>query len=103
MELRAILLIFNLRKMPKKQLTGKVVSNKMQKTIVVEVERLKEHPKYKKRYKVRKRYKAHTEIGEYKVGDRVIIEECRPISKEKKWKVIKKLGDGQEAGMEVIS
>jgi len=77
--------------MSKKQLTGKVVSDKMQKTIVVEVERIKEHPKYKRRYKVSKKYKAHDEKGEYHVGDKVIIEECRPISKEKKWRVIKKL------------
>lgn len=75
----------------KKQLTGKVVSNKMQKTVVVEVERIKEHPKYKKRYKVHKKYKAHQEEKEYKVGDRVIIEESRPISKNKRWRVIKKL------------
>lgn len=75
----------------KKKLTGKVVSNKMLKTVVVLVERLKEHPKYKKRFKVRKKYKAHDEKGEYKIGDRVIIEECRPMSKEKKWRVIKKV------------
>ena len=77
--------------MPKKQLIGKVVSNKMQKTVVVLVERIKEHPKYKRRFKVSKKYKAHDEIGECKIGDRVIIEECRPISKEKRWRVIKKL------------
>jgi small subunit ribosomal protein S17 len=78
--------------MPKKQLTGKVISDKMQKTVVVEVVRLKEHPKYKRRYKVRKKYKAHTEGSEeYKIGDKVIIQECRPISKDKKWKVIKKI------------
>ena len=77
--------------MPKKQLIGKVISNKMQKTVVVEVERLKVSPKYKRRYKVRKKYKAHDEKGEYKVGDRVIIEECRPISKEKRWRVIRKV------------
>ena len=77
--------------MPKKQLTGTVISNKMQKTVVVSVERLKEHPKYKRRFRVHKKYKAHDEKEEYQVGDRVIIEECRPISKEKKWKVIKKL------------
>jgi len=75
--------------MPKKQLIGTVISDKMQKTVVVEVERIKEHPKYKKRYKVHKRYKAHDEKREYKVGDRVLIEECRPISKEKKWRVVK--------------
>jgi small subunit ribosomal protein S17 len=77
--------------MPKKQLQGTVVSDKMQKTVVVEVERLKEHPKYKRRYKVRKKYKAHDEKREYKTGDRVIIEECRPISKDKRWRVIKKI------------
>ena len=77
--------------MPKKQLTGTVISNKMQKTVVVEIEQIKEHPKYRRRYKFHKKYKAHDEKEEYQVGDRVIIEECRPISKEKKWKVIKKL------------
>lgn len=76
--------------MPKRQLTGQVVSNKMAKTVVVEVERLKEHPKYKRRYKIHKKYKAHDEKGEYKTGDKVIIEESRPISKDKRWIVIKK-------------
>jgi small subunit ribosomal protein S17 len=77
--------------MPKKQLTGTIISDKMQKTVVVEVERIKKHPLYKRRYKFHKKYKAHNEKGEYHVGDRVIIEECRPISKEKRWRVIKKL------------
>lgn len=72
-------------------LKGTVVSDKMEKTVVVEVERLKIHPKYKKRYKVSKRYKAHDEKNEYKKGDKVIIQETRPISKEKRWKVIKKM------------
>ena len=76
--------------MPKKQLIGKVISNKMQKTVVVLVERIKEHQKYKRRFKVKKKYKAHDEKGEYKIGDRVIIEECRPLSKEKRWRVISK-------------
>jgi len=76
--------------MPKRQLTGTVVSNKIEKTIVVKVERIKEHPKYKRRYKAHKKYKAHDEKKEYKVGDKVIIEECRPKSKEKKWRVIGK-------------
>ena len=76
--------------MPKRQLKGKIISNKMQKTVVVEVERIKEHPKYKKRYKVHKKYKAHDEKGEYKTGDKVIIEECKPLSKDKRWRVIKK-------------
>ena len=77
--------------MPKKRLTGKIVSTKMQKTLVVEVERIKQHPKYKRRLKVHKKYKAHYNEGEFKIGDRVIIEECRPISKDKHWKVLKKL------------
>ena len=77
--------------MPKHQLTGTIVSNKMQKTVIVKVERLKEHPKYKRRYRLHKKYKAHNEKGEYHIGDKVIIEECRPISKEKKWRVIKKV------------
>jgi len=77
--------------MPKKQLTGTIVSDKMQKTVIVKVERIKEHPKYKRRYKIHKKYKAHVESGEYHIGDKVIIEECRPISKDKKWKVIKKI------------
>lgn len=77
--------------MPKRKLTGIITSNKMQKTVVVRIERIKEHPKYKRRYKIHKKYKAHNERGEYKIGDKVVIEECRPISKEKKWRVIKKI------------
>jgi small subunit ribosomal protein S17 len=77
--------------MPKKQLIGTIISNKMQKTLVVKVLTFKEHSKYKRRYKSYKKYKAHYETGEYKIGDNVIIEECRPISKEKKWQVIKKI------------
>jgi small subunit ribosomal protein S17 len=77
--------------MLKKRLTGIVVSDKMQKTIVVKVERIKKHPLYQRRFKVHKKYKAHDEKEECKIGDKVIIEECRPISKEKRWRVIKKL------------
>ena len=77
--------------MSKRQLIGKVISNKMLKTLVVQTERTKEHQKYKRRYKVRKNYKVHNEKGDYQIGDEVLIEECRPISKDKKWKVIKKL------------
>jgi small subunit ribosomal protein S17 len=75
----------------KRQLKGIIVSNKMKKTVVVEVEKIKKHPKYKRRYKIHKKYKANDEKEEYKVGDIVIIEECRPVSKEKKWRVIKKI------------
>jgi small subunit ribosomal protein S17 len=77
--------------MPKKELIGKIVSDKMQKTVVVEVERIKEHPKYKRRYKVHKKYKAHTETGEFKMGDKVMIRETKPVSKDKKWEVVSKL------------
>lgn len=70
-----------------KKLQGTVVSDKMDKTVVVEVSRLKQHPRYKKRYEVDKKFKAHDEEEQYQVGDEVIIEECRPISKDKKWRV----------------
>jgi len=75
--------------MPKRQLKGVIISNKMQNTVVVRVERVKEHPKYKRRYKVHKNYKAHYTEGEYKIGDNILIEETTPISKDKKWKVVK--------------
>ena len=77
--------------MPKRQLKGIIISCKMQKTVVVKVGRTKIHPKYKKRYIVHKKYKAHCDIADLKEGDKVMIEECRPMSKEKKWKVIKKI------------
>ena len=73
--------------MSKRKLKGKVVSNKMQKTVVVEVETIKTHPKYKKRYRISKKYKAHDEKNKYQIGDRVVIEETRPLSKGKKWVV----------------
>ena len=70
---------------------GTIVSDKMQKTVVVSVTRLKKHPKYKKYYKVTNRFKAHDEKGEYHVGDRVAIQEIRPMSKDKRWKVTSKI------------
>lgn len=81
----------NENKKIKRKLEGAVVSDKMQKTVVVAVTRLKWHPKYKKQYKVTKRFKAHDEKGEYRSGDRVVIEETRPLSKEKRWRVVKKV------------
>ena len=77
--------------MPKKQLKGIIISDKMNKTVVVRVERVVQDPKYKKRYKVHKKYKAHDEKEEYKTGDNVIIQECRPISKDKTWRIISKI------------
>jgi small subunit ribosomal protein S17 len=77
--------------MAKKTLQGIVVSDKMQKTVVVQVERMKEHPKYKRRYKIHKKYKAHDQNQEYHIGDKVVIEETAPISKDKKWRVVGKI------------
>ncbi len=77
--------------MSKKKLTGIVVSDKMQKTVVVKVESIKEHPKYKRRYKSHKKYKAHDEKREYHVGDKVVIEETKPMSKDKHFIVVKKI------------
>jgi small subunit ribosomal protein S17 len=75
----------------KRKLIGVVVSDKMNKTRVVKVERLKKHPKYLKYFKVSKKFKAHDENNEYKIGDKVIIEQSRPLSKEKKWVIIGKI------------
>jgi len=81
----------NKQKLIKKRLSGIVVSDRMDKTVIVAITRLKEHSKYKKRYKITKRYKAHDEQNKFKVGDKVMIQECRPISKDKKWRVIAKI------------
>lgn len=71
-------------------LKGTVVSDKMTKTVVVEIDRLKKNQKYKKYFKVSARYKAHDEKGEYHTGDQVIIRETRPMSKDKRWIVVSK-------------
>lgn len=78
------------KKKIKRRFKGVVVSAKMQKTIVVKVDRVKMHSKYRKRYTVSRCMKAHDEKGENKEGDAVIIEECRPLSKEKRWRVLPK-------------
>ncbi len=70
---------------------GVVTSDKMDKTVVVTVARVKMHPKYLKRFKLSKRFKAHDEKDEYKVGDKVIIKEVRPLSKDKRWIVVSKV------------
>jgi small subunit ribosomal protein S17 len=72
-------------------LKGIVVSDKMQKTVVVAVSRLVLHPKYRKFYKVTKKYKAHDEKGEFHTGDKVTIRETRPTSKDKRWEVANKI------------
>jgi small subunit ribosomal protein S17 len=76
------------KKQSNKVLKGVVVSDKMDKTIVVNVTRFVEHKKYGKRIKKSKKYKAHDENNEKKIGDTVEIEETRPISKDKKFKVL---------------
>jgi small subunit ribosomal protein S17 len=77
--------------MSKRILKGKVVSVKMTNTIVVAVETIKPHPKYQKRITVTKKYKAHYTGAELKAGDRVLLEESRPISKDKHWVVKEKI------------
>ncbi len=71
-----------------KQFTGNVVSVKGNKTIVVSVESVKVHPKYKKRYTVSRRYQVHDEKNTCNEGDLVKFIECRPMSKTKKWRVL---------------
>jgi small subunit ribosomal protein S17 len=71
----------------RRKLIGRVRSDKMNKTVVVEVVRFKREGIYKKYVRVRKRYKAHDEKNEFKVGDRVEIIESRPLSREKRWAV----------------
>jgi len=72
-------------------LRGTVVSDKMDKTVVVAVSALKEHPIYRKKYKVTTKFKAHDEKNESKVGDLVEITETRPVSRDKRWLVARKL------------
>ena len=75
----------------KQQITGVVVSDVMNKTVVIKVDVKKRHPKYKKSYTVSKRFKAHDEDNQYHVGDKVVIESTKPYSKDKKFKVISKI------------
>ncbi|HBF13586.1 MAG TPA: 30S ribosomal protein S17 [Deltaproteobacteria bacterium] len=75
--------------MLKKELMGKVVSNKMSKTVVVETSRQVRHPSFKKYYTKRKKFKAHDEKNECQIGDTVLVRECRPLSREKCWTVTK--------------
>jgi small subunit ribosomal protein S17 len=75
-----------LSKAPK--MKGSVVSNKMNKTIVVAVETLKTHPKYLKKYTSTKRYKVHTGDKKYEIGDTVVFQECRPISRDKRHEIV---------------
>jgi small subunit ribosomal protein S17 len=75
--------------MPVKEKLGVVVSNKMQKTIVVKIENRYPHPIYSKTMLKTKKYLAHDELEECSIGDKVLVQECRPLSKRKRWKVVK--------------
>ncbi|PIQ29027.1 30S ribosomal protein S17 [bacterium (Candidatus Blackallbacteria) CG17_big_fil_post_rev_8_21_14_2_50_48_46] len=83
--------------MPKRVLTGKVVSDKMQKTRIAEVERFPTHPIYKKVQSRRKRYKFHDEQELSKAGDLVRIVECRPMSRDKHFRLLEVVDAGSQA------
>ena len=78
----------------KRQLSGTVVSDKMMKTAVVAVSFERKHPKYLKYYRVTRRFKAHNENNEFKTGDEVVIEETRPLSKDKYFKIVSLIKKG---------
>lgn len=75
--------------MPVKEQIGIVISNKMQKTIVVQIENRYPHPIYAKTIIKTKKYLAHDELEECNIGDQVLVQECRPLSKRKRWKFVK--------------
>ena len=87
--------------MPKRVLTGTVVSDKGEKTVVVRVERRVKHPLYGKIIKLSKKYHAHDEANAYKVGELVRIQERAPISKLKNWEVIDRIGAAKAAVIEI--
>jgi small subunit ribosomal protein S17 len=86
--------------MPKRILIGTVVSDKADKTVTVLVERKVKHPLYGKIIRRSKRYHAHDEDNSYKAGERVRIEETRPVSKTKTWKVLDRVQAGKTAAVE---
>jgi len=75
--------------MPVKQEIGIVISDKMNKTVVVEIENRYSHPIYSKTLIKSKKYLAHDELEEANIGDQVLVQECRPLSKRKRWKLVK--------------
>ena len=87
--------------MPKRVLTGTVVSDKADKTVVVRVERRVKHPLYGKIIKLSKKYHAHDEGNAFKAGEQVRIEECKPISKKKTWTVIDRIGTAKVGSVEI--
>jgi small subunit ribosomal protein S17 len=89
---------FTWRRFRRKTKVGVVVSAKMSKTIIVEVGRFREHPLYKKMIRLRKRFAAHDEAGEAKAGDLVRIQESRPFSATKRWRLVEVISRAGEAG-----
>ena len=87
--------------MPKRVLTGTVVSDKTDKTVVVSVERRVKHPLYGKIIKLSKKYHAHDAANEFRMGEIVRIEECAPISKLKTWKVVDRIGTAKMGAVEI--
>jgi small subunit ribosomal protein S17 len=87
--------------MPKRVLTGTVVSDKGDKTVVVRVERRVKHPLYGKIIKLSKKYHAHDEANAFNLGEQVRIEECAPISKLKTWTVTERVGAARAAEIEI--
>ena len=82
--------------MPRRQLKGVVLSNKMDSTAVVQVERVKAHPLYRKVLRRRKKYMAHDAANEARPGDVVVIEECRPLSRHKRWRIVEWVRRGDQ-------
>ena len=87
--------------MPKRMLTGTVVSDKADKTVVVRVERRVKHPLYGKIIKLSKKYHAHDAANEFHVGEIVRIEECAPVSKLKTWKVVDRIGTAKVGSVDI--
>lgn len=85
----------------RRRLTGRVTSNKMDKTAVVAVETIKQHPLYRKTIRTTQKYKAHDENNQAQIGDLVRIEESRPLSREKRWVIIEWVQHGEGAPVEV--
>src|SRR5215210_6134632 len=88
--------------MPKRVLSGTVVSDKPDKTVVVRVERRVKHPLYGKIIRLSKKYHAHDQDNAYREGEQVRIEECAPISKLKTWSVIERIGAAKAATVEIV-
>ena len=87
--------------MPKRVLSGTVVSDKGDKTVVIRVERRVKHPLYGKIIKLSKKYHAHDAANEFRMGEIVRIEECAPISKLKTWKVVDRIGAAKMGAVEI--